>query len=71
MKICLRSSISKFSALHDDESGETRDIVMIGALITIPLVMLLITFGKQIGEWLKSSFSGISGVKDNVPKTIQ
>ncbi len=66
----MRDGFQRLAALHRDESGETRDIVMVGALITIPLVMLLIAFGKQIADWLKSIMGELGGQTSTVPRTI-
>lgn len=70
MKNFMRTGFHRLSALHRDESGETRDIVMVGALITIPLVMLLIAFGRQIGDWLKTIMGDLGGKTTEVPRTI-
>lgn len=66
----LRNGFQRLATLHRDESGETRDIVMVGALITIPLVMLLIAFGKQIADWLKTIMGDLGGKTNEVPRTI-
>lgn len=66
----LSDGFRRLATLHRDESGETRDIVMVGALITIPLVMLLVAFGKQIAEWLQKTMGELGGKTTEVPRTI-
>ncbi len=65
-----RRITSAIAGFHRDEAGMTKEEVIGLALIAIPLLMLLIYFSKTIGEWLKSSYSDLSGQKASVPRTL-
>lgn len=58
------------SRLHKDERGDAIQVVIIAALIIIPLIMVLIYFGDQIQQWLKSSFDDLTGKKDEIKRTL-
>ena len=49
--------------------GMSKEEVIGLALIAIPLLMLLITFSKEIGDWLKSAFGSLKGAP-KVPGSI-
>ena len=57
-------------ALHEDERGDMAQIVLAVALIVIPLMLMLIAFGKQIGDWFTKQNSDLKGNYDKVPKTL-
>jgi hypothetical protein len=57
-------------ALHSDEKGDMAQIVLAVALIVIPLMLMLLAFGKQIGEWFKSQNSDLKGKSKDVPKAL-
>ncbi|WP_326893338.1 hypothetical protein [Rhizobium beringeri] len=40
-------------------------IVLAVALIVIPLMLLLLAFGKQIGEWFNEKEHGALGCREN------
>jgi Flp pilus assembly pilin Flp len=67
----LRFAISEIKRLHDDEAGAPEaSTVMIMALIGIPLILLLITFGSKIAEMLKNIFQTLMGKTSTVPQTV-
>ncbi|WSG92667.1 hypothetical protein U8P73_33025 (plasmid) [Rhizobium beringeri] len=51
--------------LHKDERGDMAQIVLAVALIVIPLMLLLLAFGKQIGEWFNEKEHGALGCREN------
>ena len=56
------SLVSRLRALHRDERGdEGVNKILIIALIAIPIVIVLILFGKQIVEWFKQAWEDLSG----------
>lgn len=57
-------------ALHQDERGDMAQIVLAVALIVIPLMLMLLAFGKQIGEWFKDQNSDLKGKSKDVPKAL-
>lgn len=57
-------------ALHRDERGDMAQIVLAVALIVIPLMLMLLAFGKQIGEWFQSQNKDLSGKAKDVPKAL-
>lgn len=65
----IKSVSQVFRALHRDEMGMSKEEVIGLALIAIPLLMLLITFSKEIGDWLKSAFGSLKGAP-KVPGSI-
>jgi hypothetical protein len=57
-------------ALHRDERGDMAQIVLAVALIVIPLMLMLLAFGKQIGDWFKTQNSDLKGKATTVPKAL-
>jgi hypothetical protein len=54
--------------LHRDERGPPEaSTVLIAALIMIPLIVLLINFGKDIADWLKEKWQSIGGMRSTIP----
>ncbi|MGO7100744.1 hypothetical protein ACCS94_35660 [Rhizobium johnstonii] len=47
-------------ALHQDERGDMDQIVLAVALIVIPLMLILLAFCKQIGEWFNEKNTSLS-----------
>lgn len=58
------------TALHRDERGDMAQIVLAVALIVIPLMLMLLAFGKQIGDWFKDQNSDLKGKAKDVPKAL-
>ncbi len=58
-------------ALHADETGaeEGMNKLLIFAMVALPLLALLIFFGKQIVEFATQQFSDIAGQGNAVPTT--
>ncbi|MGR9348938.1 hypothetical protein ACU8NW_30600 (plasmid) [Rhizobium leguminosarum] len=57
-------------ALHKDERGDMAQIVLAVALIVIPLMLLLLAFGKQIGEWFNEKNTALSDA-ERIPEPGQ
>ncbi|WP_181708505.1 hypothetical protein [Chthonobacter rhizosphaerae] len=57
-------------AIHKDERGDMGQIVLAVALIVIPLLLMLLAFGKQIGDWFKNQNSELKGKSTSVPKAL-
>jgi hypothetical protein len=59
-------------ALHADETGaeEGMNKLLIFAMVALPLLALLIYFGKNIVEFAQSQFDSIAG-EDNAVPTVQ
>ncbi len=67
----LRFAMSEIKRLHEDETGPPEaGTVMIMALIGIPLILLLITFGSKIAEWLKTIFGELGGKTNTVGRSV-
>ncbi|WP_181699727.1 hypothetical protein [Chthonobacter albigriseus] len=67
----MLSTVKSFAnALHQDERGDMAQIVLAVALIVIPLLLMLIAFGKQIGDWFKEQNSDLKGKSKTVPKAL-
>ncbi|MBN9982936.1 MULTISPECIES: hypothetical protein [Rhizobium] len=57
-------------ALHKDERGDMAQIVLAVALIVIPLMLILLAFGKQIGEWFNEKNTALSDA-ERIPEPGQ
>jgi hypothetical protein len=66
----LQTFKSFATALHRDERGDMAQIVLAVALIVIPLLLMLIAFGTQIGQWFKDQNSELKGKSKTVPKAL-
>ena len=67
----LHLALAEIKRLHRDDSGAPEaSTVLIMALIGIPLILLLIAFGKQIGQMLIDIYNDMSGHKGDVPKSL-
>jgi Flp pilus assembly pilin Flp len=53
---------SRFAGLHRDEQGdEGVNKVLIIALIAVPLIIVMIIFGREIAAWFDTAWSNIKG----------
>ena len=53
---------SRFAGLHRDEQGdEGVNKVLIIALIAVPLIIVMIIFGREIAAWFDSAWTNIKG----------
>ncbi|MBB6487046.1 hypothetical protein [Rhizobium lusitanum] len=57
-------------AVHNDERGDMAQIVLAVALIVIPLMLMLLAFGKQIGGWFKDQNSSLTSKAKDVPNAL-
>lgn len=57
-------------ALHTDERGDMAQIVLAVALIVIPLMLILLAFGKQIADWFQEKNSAL-GDAERIPEPGQ
>ncbi len=63
------SVLRALSRFHTDEQGdEGVNKILIIAMIVVPLVIVLILFGKNIVEWFQEAWKKLTGTsKDNAP----
>ncbi len=53
---------NRLRTFHRDEQGdEGVNKILIIALIAVPLVIILIIFGKEIVQWFKDAWSDLAG----------
>ena len=65
MRRSLKALSNRLAALHRDEQGdEGVNKILIIALIAIPLVIILLVFGKKIAEWFSEAWDNLSGNKN-------
>jgi len=65
MRRSFKALVNRLAALHRDEQGdEGVNKILIIALIAIPLVIILLVFGKKIAEWFSEAWNNLSGNKD-------
>ncbi|CDZ56619.1 hypothetical protein [Neorhizobium galegae] len=50
-------------SLHNNERGDMAQIVLAVALIVIPLMLMLLAFGRNIATWFKDQNSALDGAE--------